>query len=185
MVHGVNILPSNNASQLCVVEELYNIQNATGTLSADKVLSLFPEVITEGLPVLNLPQNVTCNNCTKEVYNIVITETPQVITSGGNSTLSKQCGADFLGLPPSFIRLLSIIESCLQMAKTPRIFRRLQRVVALPKQMEIIISHRGHSCSGIYLHTLGSRSFWRRFCEDLHWIHAQGQIKGLTTGASV
>jgi len=84
--------PSNNANQVCVIEELYDIQNVTGTLSADKVFSLF----AEGLPVLSLPQTVTCNNCTKEAYNIIITETPRVITSDGNSTLSNRCGADFL-----------------------------------------------------------------------------------------
>jgi hypothetical protein len=100
-MHGVNILPSNNANQLCVIEELYNIQNLTGTLSADGFFSLLPKIIMAGLPVLSLPQNVTCNNCTKEAYNIIITEIPQVVTSDVNSLLSAQCGADFLGLPPS------------------------------------------------------------------------------------
>ncbi len=140
IVHGANILPSDNANQLCVIEELYNIQNVTGTLSADNVFSLFPKLIAAGLPALGLPQNVTCNNCTKEAYNIIIAETPQVITSDGNSTLSKQCGADFLGLPSSFIRPLSVIDSCLQMAKHPRVFHRLQRVVTFPIQTEIVMS---------------------------------------------
>ena len=95
---GVNIFPSNNASQLCLIEQLYNIQNNTGTLTADDIVS--PELI---VPILTLPQNVTCNNCTKEAYNIIITKYPQDITSHTNSTISNQCGADFLSLQPSFI----------------------------------------------------------------------------------
>lgn len=91
---GINILPSNNASQLCLIEELYNIQNNTGTLTPDDIYS--SQLI---LPILTLPQNVTCNNCTKEAYNIINTKYPQDITSHTNSTISKQCGADFLGLP--------------------------------------------------------------------------------------
>ncbi|KAI9463524.1 hypothetical protein BJY52DRAFT_1252039 [Lactarius psammicola] len=101
VVRQVACLKDDNANQLCFIEELYSIQNVTGTLSADNVFSLFPKLIAAGLPALGLPQNVTCNNCTKEAYNIIISESPQVITSDGNSTLSKQCGADFLGLPPS------------------------------------------------------------------------------------
>lgn len=94
IVHGVNTLLSNNASQLCVIEELYDIQNSTGTtLSADVIFSLKTVA-----PLLDLPQNVKCNNCTKEAYNIIINEAPQAITSDENSTISKQCGADFLGL---------------------------------------------------------------------------------------
>jgi hypothetical protein len=110
----INIFPSNNASQLCLIEELYNIQNDTGTLTPAAIFS--PQLI---VPILTLPQNVTCNNCTKEAYNIIIAKYPQDITSDTNSTISKQCGADFLGLPPSFIRLLYVIDLCLQMGKHP------------------------------------------------------------------
>ncbi|KAH9176447.1 hypothetical protein EDB89DRAFT_1941534 [Lactarius sanguifluus] len=104
VVRQIACLKDNNANQLCLVEELYDVQNVTGTLSADNIFSLFPKLITEGLPALGLPQNVTCSNCTKEVYNIIITESPQAITSDENSTLSKQCGADFLdGKTPASI----------------------------------------------------------------------------------
>jgi hypothetical protein len=89
VVRQIACLKDNNANQLCLIEELYSIQKVTGTLSAADVISYLPGVI-------NLPQNVTCNNCTKEAYNIIITEAPQLITSDGNSTLSNQCGADFL-----------------------------------------------------------------------------------------
>ncbi|KAH9061390.1 hypothetical protein EDB87DRAFT_1611569 [Lactarius vividus] len=96
VVRQIACLKDNNVNQLCVIEELYDIQNVTGTLSADNIISLFPKLIAEGLPALSLPQNVTCNNCTKEAYNIIITESPQAITSDENSTLLKQCGTDFL-----------------------------------------------------------------------------------------
>jgi len=89
VVRQIACLQDNNANQLCIIEELYSVQNVTGILT-------IPKLITDGLPVLNLPQNVTCNNCTKEAYNIIITNTPQVVTSDDNSTLSKQCGANFL-----------------------------------------------------------------------------------------
>ncbi|KAI9437738.1 hypothetical protein H4582DRAFT_297466 [Lactarius indigo] len=96
VVRQIACLKDNNANQLCLIEELYDVQNVTGTLITDNVFSLFPKLIAEGLPALGLPQNVTCNNCTKEAYNIIITQTPQAIASDENSTLSKQCGADFL-----------------------------------------------------------------------------------------
>jgi hypothetical protein len=91
VVREIACLKDNNASQLCIIEELYNIQNNTGTLTPDDIFS--SQLI---LPILTLPQNMTCNNCTKEAYNIIITKYPQDITSHTNSTISKQCGADFL-----------------------------------------------------------------------------------------
>ena len=167
-VHYADILPSNNTNELCVIDELYDIQNTTGTISADDLFS--PNFFA---PVLSLPQNVTCNNCTKEAYNILLTEAPQAITSDENSTIAKQCGANFLGLPPAFTQLLSIIDSCLQMAKRPQPYHRLQRVVAFPSQVEMVMSYRDRSCSGIYLHPLlGLPFFWRCFCEGLHRCHS-------------
>jgi len=99
VVRQIACLKDNNASQLCVIDELYDIQNATGTLSVDEIFSLKTLA-----PLLTLPQNVKCNNCTKEAYNILLTEAPQAITSDKNSTISKQCGADFLdGKTPAAI----------------------------------------------------------------------------------
>ncbi|KAH9040636.1 hypothetical protein EDB85DRAFT_1924382 [Lactarius pseudohatsudake] len=93
VVRQIACLKDNNANQLCLIEEF-----------ADNIFSLFPKLIAEGLPALGLSQNVTCSNCTKEAYNIIITESPQAITSDENSTLSKQCGSDFLdGKTPASI----------------------------------------------------------------------------------
>ncbi|KAH9012021.1 hypothetical protein EDB85DRAFT_2039586 [Lactarius pseudohatsudake] len=76
IVHGVDVLPSNNANQLCLIEELYDVRIY--------IFSLFPQLIAEGLPALGLSQNA--------------------ITSDENSTLSKQCGSDFLdGKTPASI----------------------------------------------------------------------------------
>ena len=97
-VHYADILPSNNTNELCVIDELYDIQNATGTINADDLFS--PNFFG---PLLSLPQNVTCSDCTKEAYNILLAEAPQAITSAENSTISNECGADFLGLPPAII----------------------------------------------------------------------------------
>jgi hypothetical protein len=80
------------------VDELYSIQNNTGTVDIDNFFTLLPQVITAGFPVLGLPQNVSCNNCTKEAYNIILANDPQAITSNDNTTISNQCGASFLGM---------------------------------------------------------------------------------------
>jgi hypothetical protein len=69
--------PSDNTSQLCTVEHLYGIQNTSGTVSTSKLFSLLPQVITGGLPVLGAPQSMTCDNCTKEAYNIIISNAPK------------------------------------------------------------------------------------------------------------
>ncbi|KAF8274393.1 hypothetical protein EI94DRAFT_681244 [Lactarius quietus] len=90
VVRQVACLKDNNDNQLCVIDELYNIQNTTGTLSAADIFSLKHIV-----PILT-SQNVSCNNCTKEAYNTIITQYPQAITSDVNSTISNQCGADFI-----------------------------------------------------------------------------------------
>src|SRR5712691_2661879 len=83
---------SNNTGRLCAVDQLYGIQNNTGTVSASNILSFLTQVITGGLPILGSQQSFTCNNCTKEVYNIVISNVPQAITSSANSSISNQCG---------------------------------------------------------------------------------------------
>ena len=97
-VHYADILPSNNTNELCVIDDLYDIQNATGTINADDLFS--PNFFC---PLLSLPQNVTCSDCAKEAYNILLAEAPQAITSAENSTISSECGAAFLGLPPAII----------------------------------------------------------------------------------
>ncbi|KAI0253988.1 hypothetical protein BJV78DRAFT_1187757 [Lactifluus subvellereus] len=92
------ILCLNDTSdkQLCAVDQLYSIQNSTGTITVDNFLSLVPQIITAGLPVGDQPQNMSCNNCTKEAYNIILANDPQAITSGANSSISNKCGASFL-----------------------------------------------------------------------------------------
>jgi len=89
-------LNDTSDNQLCAVDQLYSIQNSSGTIGIDKFFSLVPQVITAGLPVGNQPQNISCNNCTKEAYNIILANDPQAITSSTNSSISNQCGASFL-----------------------------------------------------------------------------------------
>ncbi|KAI0297171.1 hypothetical protein BC826DRAFT_177325 [Russula brevipes] len=89
-------LHDSSTNQLCAVEGLYDIQNKTGTLGINKISAIVPQLISGGLPVFGLPQNAACNNCTKEAYNIILSNDRQVITSKVNSSLSNQCGANFL-----------------------------------------------------------------------------------------
>jgi hypothetical protein len=84
--------PSSSTNQLCAVEGLYVIQNKTGTVSLDNISTVVPPISSE--------QDVACSNCVKAAYNIVLSNDPEVITSGVNSSLSNQCGTNFLGLPP-------------------------------------------------------------------------------------
>lgn len=104
------LMLSNKTGQLCAVDQLYGIQNNTGTVSASNILSFVTQVITGGLPIIGSQQSFTCNNCTKEVYNIVISNVPQVITSSANSSISNQCGASFIGSPTFYLSLVSIVD---------------------------------------------------------------------------
>jgi len=101
------------------VDELYGIQNNTGTINANDVFNFVPDVITEGIPVLDLQQNPTCNNCTKEAYNIIMANIPQVITSNDNSSISSQCGASFIGLSIFCPWLAPVVDSFFADGQTP------------------------------------------------------------------
>ena len=113
-----SLTPSDSTGQLCTVEHLYGIQNSTGTVNANNFFLLVPQVITSGLPILGAPQNMTCDNCTKEAYNIIISNVPEVITSGANSSISGQCGAGFIG-SPTFYLSLALVDKSSTDGKTP------------------------------------------------------------------
>jgi hypothetical protein len=104
------LIPSNSTGQLCSVDQLYSIQNSTGTVSASNILSFVTQVITGGLPILGVQQSLTCNNCTKEAYNIFISNVPQAITSSDNSSISSQCGANFTGSLTFYLSLVSLVS---------------------------------------------------------------------------
>jgi len=104
-------IPSNSTGQLCSVDQLYGIQNSTGTVTASNIFNFLTQVFTGGLPILGVQQSLSCNNCTKEAYNIVISNVPQVITSSANSSISNQCGASFIGSPTFYLSLVSIVYS--------------------------------------------------------------------------
>jgi len=95
------------------VEELYSIQNQTGTINASDV----PNIITGGIP--SLQNNTTCNSCNKEAYNIVIENVPQLITSSDKSNISNQCGASFIGRSILCLQLVPIVDSFFTDGKTP------------------------------------------------------------------
>ena len=104
------LILSNSTGQLCSVDQLYSIQNSTGTVSASNILSFVTQVITGGLPILGVQQSLTCNNCTKEAYNIFISNVPQAITSSDNSSISNQCGANFTGSLTFYLSLVSTVN---------------------------------------------------------------------------
>jgi hypothetical protein len=114
-----SLTPSDNTGQLCAVEQLSGVQNATGTVNANNFLSFVPQLITGGLPVLGAPQSMSCNNCTKEAYNIIVSNAPEAITSSANSSISGQCGADFIGPPTYYLSLAHVVHTFYTDGKTP------------------------------------------------------------------
>jgi len=103
-VRQILCLKDNSTGQLCSVDQLYGIQNSTGTVTAGNIFNFLTQVFTGGLPILGVERSLSCNNCTKEAYNIAISNVPQIITSSANSSISNQCGASFIdGNTPSGI----------------------------------------------------------------------------------
>lgn len=82
-------LSTNNT--FCATQLLTNLQSAVGTLSASNLISKIPTIVA-GLG--SVPTSVTCNDCTKEMYNVIAHQQPQL-----NSTIqggfSGECGASF------------------------------------------------------------------------------------------
>jgi hypothetical protein len=138
---------STSDNQLCAVDQLYSIQNKTGTVSVDNLTPILPQLLTAGLPVYGLPQNLSCNNCTKEAYNIVLVNDPQAITSSANSSISGQCGASFIGM--SLISLPVIgFDKYIQTAKHLGEYHSPQPTVPFPRRAiapAIVAAHLGHS----------------------------------------
>jgi len=79
-------------------------KNKTGTLSINNISTIVAPNFSE--------QDVACSNCTKAAYNIVLSNNPEVITSSVNSSLSNQCGANFLdGKTPAGITQTAVGNS--------------------------------------------------------------------------
>jgi hypothetical protein len=82
-------LSSNNT--FCATQLLTNLQSVIGTISSSNIVSLLPSIVSGGK---SIPSSVTCNDCTKEMYNIVAHSQPSL-----NATISQgfssECGADF------------------------------------------------------------------------------------------
>ncbi|KAI0062922.1 hypothetical protein BV25DRAFT_1838024 [Artomyces pyxidatus] len=104
LVREVACLKDDSANELCVTEELNALQSAVGSLTINTITGLIPKVLAGGFSSLNLPNNATCNSCTKEAYNLINSQMPSIISSDDNSTISSSCGADFSnGAQPSGI----------------------------------------------------------------------------------
>ncbi|KAI9509737.1 hypothetical protein F5148DRAFT_977911, partial [Russula earlei] len=97
-VRQILCLQDNATRQFCAVDTLYGVQNNTGTVSIDNISSQLFQVLWGGLPALGFSPGLTCNNCTKTAYNIILSNAPQAITSDENTTISNQCGPSFIGL---------------------------------------------------------------------------------------
>ncbi|KAI0051804.1 hypothetical protein FA95DRAFT_1554064 [Auriscalpium vulgare] len=105
LAREIACLKDNSANQLCVTEELTDVQTSTGsTLSVNGITSLVPQLLSGGFSSLNLTQSQTCNGCTKTAFNLIGQTYPGIFDSDDNTTISNACGADFLnGAQPSGI----------------------------------------------------------------------------------
>lgn len=118
------------------MDQLYSFQNSSGTIDADSFFSLAPQIITAGLPAGNQPQNISCNNCTKEAYNIILANDPLAFSASANSSISNQCGASFIGMSLLINMSLGPFVDCwVQMATRLKEYRRLQPKVPFPSRV--------------------------------------------------
>ncbi|KAI0071642.1 hypothetical protein K474DRAFT_1712282 [Panus rudis PR-1116 ss-1] len=104
-VRKVACLSDNSSSNntLCVTELLNNLQPALGgTISKSEISSLVSEVNQGQLP--NIQSSAICTDCTKEAFNVVKADFPDVVSSA-QSAISSECGANFVdGSTPSGIQ---------------------------------------------------------------------------------
>jgi len=101
-VRQVACLKDTSANTLCVTEELTDIQSATTTLSIDNIVGLITQLMSG--TTINIPQNVTCSNCSKAAYTLVAQSFPS-IASGEQSAVQSECGTAFTnGQMPSNIQ---------------------------------------------------------------------------------
>lgn len=78
-------------STFCTTQLLTNLQSVVGTLSASNIISKIPTLVA-GLT--SIPTSITCNDCTKEMYNVIVHQQPQ-LNSSIQSGFSGECGASF------------------------------------------------------------------------------------------
>jgi len=91
---------SSKSNQLCVVESLQDIQGLVGNLSPSNVNNIIPQVTS----MTSIPTNLLCTDCSKEAYNIVAMDLPDLVSQVNlPSLLGGVCGANFTGMP-SFIK---------------------------------------------------------------------------------
>ncbi|KZP34161.1 hypothetical protein FIBSPDRAFT_846265 [Athelia psychrophila] len=85
-------LKDTSKSTLCATELLTDIQNQVGTLSLTNIIKVVPEIASGSVTI---PSNVTCSDCTKQVYNIANQQFPSLIQGEVASVVGGACGATF------------------------------------------------------------------------------------------
>lgn len=93
-------LKDTSVNELCVTEELTGVQNTTGTLTINNLITVVGEIISGSS---SIPQSVACSNCSKAAYTIADTNFPALV-SNSTSTVQSTCGSSFTdGQMPSGI----------------------------------------------------------------------------------
>jgi len=86
-------LKDSSDSTLCATELLTDLQTSLGTtLSLSNIVKVVPEIIAGTVTV---PNNVTCSDCVKGVYNIVQQQVPSLVEGSVASGVASSCGATF------------------------------------------------------------------------------------------
>ncbi|KAI9572246.1 hypothetical protein HD554DRAFT_2068276 [Boletus coccyginus] len=101
-VRQIACLKDTSAKSLCVTELMNSIQSASTTLSLNNIVGLMTQVMSG--ENINIPQNVTCSDCTKAAYSIAAQGYPSLVT-GQQAYLQSNCGSSFTdGQMPSTIQ---------------------------------------------------------------------------------
>lgn len=88
-------LGSTSSTTLCPTQFLTGVQTVTGPLTLNNLETLATQIAGGTVP--NLPNNVTCTDCTKGWYNIAQKEAPGLLNSEAESNISQTCGTSFVG----------------------------------------------------------------------------------------
>jgi len=94
-------LKDTSSSTLCATELLTDIQNQVGTLSVTNLIKIVPEIASGSVTI---PTNITCSDCTKQVFNIAKQQFPSYVQGEVTSVIQGECGATFVnGAAPTEI----------------------------------------------------------------------------------
>ncbi|KAL5524001.1 hypothetical protein ACEPAG_8174 [Sanghuangporus baumii] len=95
-VRDVLCLKQSSNDTLCVTSQLTQLEAAEGTtLSISNIFTTWSSILGGGLS--SVPSYITCGDCAKEQYNVIVTAQPAIASNTTvTGPLESQCGSGFL-----------------------------------------------------------------------------------------